>query len=167
MVLSLFFIQSYGMAWRRYLQRKQHGSSPKRMALTLWLFFPHLWSGPVYPTNYALQHQMSLAYSKVSMFLTVPPSSSVFHILTMKVIQHSSAFQVNINKMAFQVTLPGSAVTEGWDTSTSTTSRAAISSCTRRARPPGDTCAARWCWTTTSWSPSLPNDTRSSPYLGG
>lgn len=35
MLISLSFIQSYGMAWRRYLPRKQHGSSPRRTALTL------------------------------------------------------------------------------------------------------------------------------------
>lgn len=35
MVLLLSFIQSYGMAWRRYLQRKQHGSLLRRITLTL------------------------------------------------------------------------------------------------------------------------------------
>lgn len=78
-----------------------------------------------------------------------------------------SGFHVNPNKMMFQVTLPGSVATGGWDTFTSTTSPAAISWCMRRRRPPGDTYAAQWCWTTTSWSPSSQNDTRSSRFLGG
>jgi hypothetical protein len=66
-----------------------------------------------------------------------------------------------------QATRQGSARTEEWDTSTSTTLRAATSWCTRPPRPPGGTCAAQWCWTTTSWSPRSRNATRYSPYPGG
>jgi hypothetical protein len=70
-------------------------------------------------------------------------------------------------KTIFQVTRPGSVLTEEWDTFTSTMLPAAISSCTRHQRLRGGICAVRWCWTITSSSRCSRNDTQSSPSPGG